>query len=454
MEMLSCVLVRDGDQPLYEQLYRFIKDEIIAGRLKHGEKLPSKRKLSDFLKVSQNTVEAAYEQLVAEGYLESRERRGFFVAAYEDFVYTNTTKPLPKQEKSAKNWKYDFHPGKIDTKNFPFAKWRKYAKELMDRGHHDLLLHGCRQGEYALRKEIAAYLYHARGIICSPDEIIVGAGSEILLQQLVHLLGKQAVYGVEDPGYHVISRILEDYENAVCPLQVDEDGVIVKKMDHTTINVIYTTPSNHFPYGYVLPVNRRVKLLKWAMERQGRYIIEDDYDSEFRYTGKAIPALKGMDKSGKVIYFGSFSKSLIPSLRISYMLLPGELLSRYYEHYSYYHCTVSRIDQHILSRFMEAGDFEKHLNRMRKIYRHKLEKTMNLLNRYSEKLQVRGEQNGLHILLEINNGMDEKELVRHAAEWGMKVYPLSTYLLQQKEMKPPKIVFGFAGIAEEALEGR
>ncbi|MDY0395737.1 PLP-dependent aminotransferase family protein [Virgibacillus halophilus] len=452
MDMLSCVLDRESEQTLYEQLYRYIKGEIIAGRLVYETKLPSKRKLADYLKISENTIETAYVQLVAEGYLEAKPRQGYFIAANEDLVLVNTSKKTHQQKEKPVAWKYDFHPGKIDTEHFPFTKWRKYAKELIDPQYHHLLLHGDRQGELVLRQEIATYLYHARGVKCLPEEIIIGAGSEILLQQLVSLMGDDISYGVEDPGYHVISRILADQPNEVRPLQVDEDGVIVTDLEKQRINMMYTTPSNHFPYGYVLPVNRRVQLLNWASGQEGRYIIEDDYDSEFRYTGKSIPALKGMDSAGKVIYLGSFSKSLIPSLRISYMLLPNKLLKQYNQRYSYYHCTVSRIDQRILARFMMSGDFERHLNRMRKVYRRKLEKTMEILQPYSDRIRVIGEQNGLHILLEVMNGIGENELLERAASARINVYSLSSYSMTNWKVMRPKIVFGFAGIAEEELE--
>ncbi|MFS0646324.1 PLP-dependent aminotransferase family protein [Siminovitchia sp. 179-K 8D1 HS] len=454
MDMLACNLNRSIDVPLYEQLYLYIKKEITEGRLEYGSKLPSKRKLSEFLKISQNTVEAAYDQLMAEGYVEGIPRKGYFVLAYEDLEYVQTaaaTSYAPAEEKES--MKYYFHPSWIDTKHFPFAKWRKYAKDTIDEQHHSLLLLGDKQGEFELRREIAHYLYHARGVQCSPGQIVIGAGSDFLLQQLVLLFHKKTVYGVEDPGYHVISHILKSHLNEVQPLEVDEEGVKVDTLDQTGINVVYVTPSHHFPYGSVLSVNRRIKLLNWAAGHANRYIIEDDYDSEFRYSGKSIPSLQSMDQSEKVIYLGSFSKSLIPSLRISYMVLPQKLLQRYKdEDIFFYHCSVSRIDQHILARFMKEGDFERHLNRMRKIYRRKLEKTLDILKPYQESVEVIGEHSGLHIVLGVKNGMNEQELVRRAAEAKIKIHPLSFYSLEKKVEHPPKMILGFAGIPEDQLE--
>ncbi|AXI08348.1 aminotransferase class I/II-fold pyridoxal phosphate-dependent enzyme [Oceanobacillus sp. 143] len=453
MEMLACNLNRKSDVPLYEQLYGYIKHEITEGRLAYNSKLPSKRRLSEYLKISQNTVETAYDQLIAEGYIEGVARKGYFVLAYEDLQYVKTVDASSNHlYENEEAFVYNFHPSRIDTENFPFAKWRKYAKNAIDMEHHRLLLLGDMQGEYELRQEIANYLYHARGVRCTPDEIIIGAGIEILLQQLVLLLGNETIYGVEDPGYHVISQILESHPNKVFPLAVDGEGVKVEQIEKSAINIVYATPSHHFPYGSVLSVNRRVKLLNWALGADNRYIIEDDYDSEFRYSGKTIPSLQSMDQAEKVIYLGSFSKSLIPSLRISYMVLPNRLLQSYKEKLSYINCSVSRIDQHILATFMKQGDFERHLNRMRKIYRRKLDRTVDLLKPYQEKVSVIGGQSGLHIVFVVRNGMTEQELVEKAAAAKIKIYPLSSYSIEKKVENPPKIILGFAGIPEEELE--
>ncbi|MFD1170591.1 MocR-like pyridoxine biosynthesis transcription factor PdxR [Oceanobacillus caeni] len=452
MEMLSCHLNRSSKVPLYEQLYNFIKNEIIEGRIEYGAKLPSKRKLSEFLRISQNTVETAYDQLLAEGYVESIPRKGYFVLAYEELEYVQQNEiKVGEKEVEEERLTYHFHPSWIDTENFPFKKWRKYAKNMIDENYHSLLLLGDMQGELELRQEIAQYLYHARGVQCTPEQVIIGAGSEILLQQLILLFKRDTIYGVEDPGYHIISKLLKNNEKEVYPLRVDGDGIKVKQIEDTNIDIVYVTPSHHFPYGSVLSVNRRMQLLKWARESENRYIIEDDYDSEFRYSGKAIPSLQSMDQAGKVIYLGSFSKSLIPSLRISYMVLPKKLWKRYKEELSFYQCTVSRIDQHILTEFMKEGDFERHLNRMRKIYRRKLDKTLELIKPFKE-IQVIGEQSGLHIVLVIKNGMREEELVERARESKITIYPLSYYFLEKWDKNPPMIILGFAGIPEGELE--
>ena len=452
MDMLTCDLNRLSKVPLYEQLYEHIKNEIIKGRLAFQTKLPSKRKLADFLQISQNTVDTAYNQLTAEGYLEVIPRKGYFVMAYEDLEYIEKV-DVPKQYKErAVNLRFHFHPGQIDTNHFPFEVWRKIAKKFISSEHQELLLQGNPQGEYELREEIANYLYQARGVICTPEQIIVGAGAEILLQQLLSLLANDTVYGVEDPGYHLIHRMLRTYPKEVHPLAVDEDGLIVENIEEADIDVAYVTPSHHFPYGTILPINRRMKLLSWANANDRRYIIEDDYDSEFRYRGKSIPSLQSMDQGGKVIYLSSFSKSLTPSIRISYMVLPKQLLCWYKNELAFYHSTVSRIDQHILADFIRKGMFEKHLNRMRKVYRQKLEIVLNQLKFFPDKISIIGGNSGLQVVLVINNGMSEEELVLRAAAENIRIYPLSAYRLMKKEEKLPTIVLGFAGIPIEQLK--
>ncbi|MGM9925705.1 MAG: PLP-dependent aminotransferase family protein [Bacillus sp. (in: firmicutes)] len=452
MDMLACDLNRSSDMPLYEQLYEYIKKEIIEGRLLYQTKLPSKRKLADFLQISQNTIDAAYNQLTAEGYLEVIPRKGYFVMASEDLEYIPKVAVPEQPDEKKEEVRFHFHPGQIDTASFPMDAWRKVAKQFLSEEYQELLLHGSSQGEYELRKEIAYYLYHARGVICTPEQIIIGAGVEILLQQLLILLDDKTVYGVEDPGYHLIHRILKTYPKEVHPLAVDEDGLIVDQLEASDIDVAYVTPSHHFPYGTILPVNRRMKLLNWAAAQEQRYIIEDDYDSEFRYSGKAIPSLQSMDQGDKVIYLGSFSKSLMPSIRISYMVLPKHLLPRYKKELSFYHSTVSRIDQHVLAEFIRQGMFEKHLNRMRKVYRQKLDLVTNTIKAITGRISIIGGNSGLHVVLAVNNGMSEEELVHRAAAAHIRVHPLSSYMLMPQENRMPTIVLGFAGIRTEELE--
>ncbi|WP_026692956.1 PLP-dependent aminotransferase family protein [Peribacillus kribbensis] len=453
MDMLTFGLERSGDKRLYEQLYDHIKQEITEGRLVFQAKMPSKRKLAEFLQVSQNTIEAAYDQLVAEGYLESIPRKGYYVMAYEELEFSGAK----ERSRSAANESkeddfYHFHPSRIDAAPFPFARWRKYAKDMIGEENQDLLLLGDYKGEPALRREIASYLYHSRGVICSLEQIIIGSGTEYLLPQLVHLLGEAAVYAIEDPGYQLTKHLLSSRGKEVIPVEVDQEGISVEGLKRTAAEAVYVTPSHQFPFGSVLSINRRTQLLKWAHQKENRYIIEDDYDSEFRYSGKSIPSLQSMDKGEKVIYLSTFSKSLMPSLRIGYMVLPQSLLRRYEHEFSFYSSSVSRFDQHILAAFMREGDFERHLNKMRKIYRRKLETLVEVLRPYQGTIGIIGESAGLHVILTVRNGKSEDELIEQAAGAGIRIYGLSKYSLLPGKREVPHIVLGFAGIPQDELE--
>ncbi|KIL52633.1 PLP-dependent aminotransferase family protein [Jeotgalibacillus soli] len=452
MEMLSFHFDKVENVPLYEQLYAHIKQEIIDGRLPFQAKLPSKRNLADFLQLSQTTIEMSYQQLVAEGYIEAIPRKGYFVLAFEDLAYVKKDQiGASKTDDNTTTARFNFHPSKIDTSPFPFHRWRKHAKDVIDERHQDLLLLGHFQGDLVLREEISTYLYHSRGVRCTADQVVIGAGIEHLLPQLIFLLGKEAVYGIEDPGYRLTRHVLRAHDKKTKPIEVDSEGVKVRSLVKTNANVMYVTPSHQFPSGNILSVNRRVQLLNWAAETKNRYIIEDDYDSEFRYSGKPIPSLQSMDQGENVIYLSTFSKSLMPSLRIGYMVLPPALLAQYQKTFRYYTSSVSRIDQHILARFMQEGDFEKHLNRMRKLYRKKLELLMDILRQYPNTLQVTGESAGLHILLTVHNGMTEETLIKKAKDQEILVYGLSEYTINTRPSDIPQIVLGFAGIKEEEL---
>ncbi|GAJ99630.1 LOW QUALITY PROTEIN: predicted transcriptional regulator of pyridoxine metabolism [Geomicrobium sp. JCM 19055] len=453
MEILWCSLDRESETPLYEQLYSHIKKGSCQWRAYIWNKTAFKTKLSDYLKISQNTVESTYEQLVAEGYVEVVARKGFFVQAYENLEYVDIEKDVGSIEPLIdEKIRYDFHPTRIDPYHFPIDRWRKHMKDTLDHDHLHLFLLGHHQGELAFREEIAHYLRHSRGVTCEPSQIIVGAGIEVLMQQLFQLIGRSKTYGIEDPGYQLMRNLLTNSANQYVPLTVDEEGIVVDSILDSSIDVICTTPSHHFPYGTVLSINRRKRLLQWANEKRDRYILEDDYDSEFRYSGKTIPSLQSMDHFGKVIYLGTFSKSLIPSARISYMVLPNDLLKHYKEVFSFYHSTVSRIDQVVLTEFMKQGDFAKHLNRMRKIYRRKLDIVLQELKPYEDSLTIIGERSGLHVVLVITNGMTETELVEAALSHQLLVYPLSRYTVSSEPSNPPRIVLGFAGIPEDELK--
>ncbi|QCR34340.1 GntR family transcriptional regulator [Lysinibacillus sp. SGAir0095] len=451
--MLIFKLEKNSKKPLYEQLYMGMKDAIITKQIEVGTKLPSKRKLADFLNISQTTVEIAYGQLLAEGYIASKPRIGFFVEEIDELPFVENKQAKIKVEtvlKGTEPYQYNFHPGKIDTESFPFAIWRKYAKDLFDFPSKEYLQVGEPQGEYELRLEIANYLYQSRGIICNPEQIVIGSGTEHLLPMILRLIETNSKIALENPGYSAIPRI--HLTNKAVPIAVDEDGLVVDELENTDANIVYITPSHQFPTGAVLSAARRTHLLNWAAKAANRYIIEDDYDSEFRYIGKPIPALQGMDQNEKVIYLSTFTKSLMPSLRVAYFVLPPALLKSYQEIFSYYSATVPRFDQHILANFMKDGHFSKHLNRMRKIYRKKHDRLTNTLTSFYPTTSITGDHAGMHILISVPLDKSENDLKQIANKSGIAVYPVSDYLLRPIEYEQPTFLLGFGGVALDDVE--
>lgn len=451
MEILLIELNKESETPLYEQIYQQIRKDITDGRLAVGEKLPSKRKLGEFLDVSQTTIEIAYGQLAAEGFITSKPRKGYFVQEIGELAYVQPIEAVTVAVKEKrKELEIDFSPGKIDTEAFPFTQWRKYAKDTIDESSQHLLLLGHPHGDVELRQEIAKYLYHSRGVDCSADQIIVGSGTEQLMPLLIRLLGPQAKYAIEDPGYPLTHHVFFHNNREAVPIPVDEEGMNVQALQQSEATVAYVTPSHQFPTGTVLSAARRTALLNWAASSVGNFIIEDDYDSEFRYTGRPIPSLQGMDKADKVIYVSTFSKSLMPSLRIAYMVLPSVLLKHYEDAFIHYSSTVPRLDQHTLARFMADGHFARHLNRMRKVYKRKLQLLTDSLQQYAPTISFSGDEAGMHILINVHTEEDEDSLSNAALAEGIRVYGLNEYRKAEKSVQPAFLI-GFGGLADDRI---
>lgn len=452
MEMLTFVLNDDGKEPLYHQLYSYIKREIQEGRIKHNDRLPSKRKLAEHLGVSQNTVTTAYEQLIDEGYVMSIERKGYFVEKIDNLlIFEEPEKQvISKKDPIDRHIKYDFSYEGVDRQSFPFYTWGKIAREIINECDVELLTETESQGDYNLRLSIANYLRQSRGVICSADDIILSSGTEYLFYILFQLLDEENIYGIENPGYEKLPFLFSSNRVQYVPIDIDKNGMTLEGIRKSKADIICITPAHQFPTGSIMPINRRVQLLNWMNEKNDRYIVEDDYDSEFKYSGRPIPALKGLKNSDKVIYMGNFSKSLSPGLRVSYMVMPKELMSRYREELSFMICPVPTIEQKVLTKFIDEGYFARHLNRMRNIYRRKREVLVDCISRYADRFKIIGADAGLHITVEVDNGMTEKELVESAADAGVKVYGLSRYCSRERDIN--RILIGYADITEEEIE--
>ncbi|MEH7413839.1 PLP-dependent aminotransferase family protein [Neobacillus drentensis] len=453
---ITLVLDNKSREPLYLQLYQYFKQEIQNGKIEKGVMLPSKRKLALHLGVSQNTVESAYHQLFAEGYVESLPRKGIFVKEIQqDLILTpNKVSTIHKNDHKQEGDLYlvDFSHGQIALEHFPFTTWRRLTIQSLYEEQSSFFLNDERQGEYPLRDEIAKYLYQSRGVRCVPEQIMVGAGTQYLIGLLTMIIGRDAIFSMEEPGYHRTREAFKDQGVSLVPIPLDHDGISMKHLYKSHAQITYVTPSHQFPIGMVMPITRRMELLKWA-EKNGRYIIEDDYDGEFRYKGKPIPSLQGLDPNNKVIYLGTFSKSLIPSIRINYLVLPQPLLKKYNDHFSLYKQTVSRLHQHTLWQFMKEGHWERHLNKMRTVYRKKQHALISAIKKkLGDQTTIIGDDSGLHILLSVQNDMSEKQLIESAKKFKVKVYPTSVYYHLPSRDKGPMILLGFGGLTESEIE--
>lgn len=437
--------------PAYEQIYSYIKEEIINGRLSKGTKLPSTRELADYMQFSRSTILMAYDQLIAEGYIESRSRCGYFVTEVEKgFDVGNVKNRREKKESTQNKYETDFSPDGIEENFFPYNEWRRLGHQVVVSDNSELLNSGDPRGDIGLRRQIAKYLGESRGVRTDEEHIVLGAGNESILTVISMLVGK-VPFAMENPVYGKSYRIIENLGHDVRMVGIDESGIDVNELESTAADVVYVTPSHQYPLGTVMSISRRLELLEWACRKDGRYIIEDDYDSEFRYKGKPIPSLQGNDHNGKVIYIGTFSKSISPALRISYMVIPDSLHGKYEELSAFMGNTVSRIDQKTVELFMKTGGFERHLNRMRKIYKNKHEVMLTELKKWS-RTTVSGENAGAHMLVHIDNGKNENELVESAAKAGIRVYPLSTYYKGTPDYKIPTVILGYARLSREQIE--
>ncbi len=446
--MLTYELKKSPGVPLYEALYRCIRGDILSGKLPAGEKLPSKRALSTHLEVSKVTVEGAYSQLLAEGYLRSEEKRGYFV---EPVARQNADLPAASQAAPEEpGWLLDL-TANGPAAGFPFSVWMRLQRQVMLDYGDRLLAHLPPQGYPELRQAIADHLRGFRGMQVDPENILIGAGTDFLYNLLIQLLGREKVYAVEDPGYHKIRKIYAAGGVRCISAPMDSFGVMPKALQNA--QVLHCSPSHHFPTGIVTPAARRRELLHWA-EGGERYIIEDDYDSEFRFHAHPVPSLQTMDHSGRVIYMNTFSKTLAPSIRISYMILPPKLMERFRRELGFYSCTVPSFEQYTLARFLQGGWFEKHLNRMRKFYRTRRNRVIELLQNspFAAQCTILEQDAGLHFLLRIDTDRSDGELKALCAEAGIHVCCLGDYY----EGEVPShargcLVVNYSGLEEEHL---
>ena len=452
--MLTYSFENKGKDSLYESLYKQIRQDIQQGKLKPNEKLPSKRSLAKHLNISTITVENAYLQLVAEGYIFAIPKSGYYVCNLdmEDYRDKNNIEVFVATHEKEEYFA-DFLSNEMLAENFPFSTWTKLTKETLLESSKKLMKRSPSIGLFELRKAISDYLYQFRGMYIHPDQIVVGAGTEYLYGLLIQLLGNDKIYATEDPGYQKITKIYGSFGVQARPIPMDDEGIIIDVLKEKKVDILHISPSHHFPSGIITPIARRIEILKWALEEDNRYIIEDEYDSEFRMSGKPIPSLQSIDLGNKVIYMNTFSKTLTSTIRIGYMVLPKALLKKYHENLGFYACTVSNFEQITLAKFIEQGYFEKHINRMRTYYRTQRNKLIESITNhpYAHKITIREENAGLHFLLDIKTSLCEEEILKRAKQKGIRLSFLTDYTTRPEKYQNTMII-NYSGLDPKRME--
>jgi len=425
MKAILPVLDETRKRPYYLQLYDYIKELILSGDITENEKLPSLRNLAKSTGLSITTIEQSYNQLLVEGYIYSKSQSGYY--AGDVFSHSKRTVPVqrefltPQVSAVEKELGFEAPQFSYDPECFDFNKWKKCMNKIINEYSSALFFEGEPQGESVLRAEIARYLYMSRGVSCSPDQIIIGAGTQQITNQLSTILRKLGIEHValENPGYQPVRNIFRDRGFAITSVNVADDGLMIEKLPANIRTAAYVSPSNHVFTGAVMPIGRRYELLNWAAENNS-YIIEDDYDSELRYFGNPIPALKSLEGSDHVIYLGSFSSTLFAAVKISYMVLPQEMADVFASMANDYSQTCSKLEQLTLAVFMETGNYQTHIKKIRKLYAQKLTALTEAFTQEAKDfIELKSISSGLNVILRVNSLKSAEELKKDADSIGI-----------------------------------
>lgn len=399
---------------------------------------------------------------MAEGYIFSMPKKGYFIS---DIKAT-----LPAAKSKDDNPPYSIEYAETDTREpkcfadftsnqtsseyFPFSIWSKLIRELLNDSRQNLMINPPCGGILELREAIARHLQDFHGLRVSPEQIIIGAGTEYLYGILIQLLGFDKKYAIEDPGYHKIAKIYNSYGITCDYIAMDENGILISELEEKCTDIIHISPSHQFPTGITMPIGRRYELLNWAAKADSRYIIEDDYDSEFRLTGQPIPTLQSIDTVEKVIYINTFTKTLASTVRISYMVLPKHLVKAYYDKLQFYSCTVSNFEQYTLAAFIQKGYFEKHINRLRNYYHDKRDALLKCIRTspLAAHVSISGEDAGLHFLMTIDTTRTDSEFCQLALEHGVKISALSQYFIQPPANARHIFIINYSSLTEDNMQ--
>lgn len=454
--MLTYSLTEKGSDFLYIYLYKCLKRDILNGDLRAGDKLPSKRTFAKNLGISVITVENTYECLMAEGYIYSLPKKGYYVSDLS--IDIKNGKEVLSQENimlssGDSRVKVDFSCEQTEQNLFPFSVWSRIIREELSENREALMTAPPSGGVIELRRGIAEYLKEFQGIEVMPEQIIVGAGTEYLCSLLVQLLGFDKIYATGEPGYNKIHRIYRSHKIDCRRITMDCHGVNPENLEKNNVNVLHISPSYNYPAGAVMPIGRRYEIMGWATRTDDRYIVEDGYDSEFRLSGHPFPTMQSIDVSERIIYMNTFTKTLSSTIRISYMVLPPHLINRFYSKLSFYACTVSNFEQYALARFITEGHFEKHINRIRKHYRNKKENLLEILQAadMKDKVEILEKDAGLHFLLKLKTDKCDKDIVEEALSNGIRITPLSAYYSNPPKSSDKIFVLNYSFVPEEDI---
>lgn len=444
---------------IYQQIYRQIKEQILSHQVRAHHKLPPKRELAKSLAVSTNSVATAYDQLLAEGYIYTIERLGYFVEEIQRFDINDQITPsfpeiLREEESSREGWISLSHMN-ANPKLFPFRKWLNCQAKIYEEHMDELSEMPHTQGPYILRKNIANFIYATRGVKCEPEQIIIHATSQGLMERLLMLQTTKTAFAVENPGYARYYQLLQRHQFKTHLIPLDDYGIDVKYIEQTNAQFIITTPSHQFPTGTIMPISRRVELLNWASRDEQRYIIEDDYDSEFKYQTDNVPSLQSLDYNRKVIYMGTFSKTLLPGMRISYMVLPTKLLAAYQEAFPLEIQPANNLALYTLNEFIESGQYEKHIRKMTKHYEEIRTALIEALsNNLTRDLVIYDIPAGLHFLIEVPTSKSYEEIEQAAQQEKLELYTLKRFSLNPLPLiqRNRLLVIGFANIQMEEVD--
>ncbi len=463
--MITVDFSNRGSLSLTEHIYRTIKEQILNSTLTANSRLPSKRSLADHLGVSIITIQNAYGLLISEGYIYSIEKKGFFITDISDFTTKTNERSLVSESEqpvvssfSSKQTVdskllYDFSSNTTSSQNFPFALWSHTMRQILNSGDEKLLTRTGIKGALELRRAISVWLKEFRNMSVDPEQIVIGAGAESLYSILVQFLGQDKLYAVENPGFNKTRAIFQLNGGQCIPVNIDSQGISPQLLADSKATVVHLSPNHHFPTGIVMPVRRRMELLNWVNSNPDNYIIEDDYDSEFRFNGKPLPTLQSLSPASSIIYMNTFSKTLSPSFRIGFMVLPAKIVSDFEQKLSSYSCSVSAFEQFTLARFISENNFEKHINRMKNHYR-----TLrnNLISEFKksgllEHATIQEQESGLHFLLSVDTKTDPKALQAQLLKEGIKIPLLQDFFYDEPEDSKCDFLINYSSLPKESI---